>query len=225
MNEDLSIVSSEEQWKRNLILNECPPLIVSQDRKLPTATLKWDLHPQREYQFWECKGQGKKNDVFSKHTWGTENMLTDATSQPNHFWHCVGSSQKLADFIVQGQRPKVEVKNDVFSKHIPGTENKVADALSQLNHYTFDTIEDHCENWLIFYGPKVKNKGKKMLLFFQNPFIACWLCLRKRAHGLVPIWTGTEVPALDQPRPKALLDSLYGKINFSVFWHLRNVNS
>ena len=27
-------------------LNECPPRIVFQDRKLPPATLKWDLHPQ-----------------------------------------------------------------------------------------------------------------------------------------------------------------------------------
>ena len=37
-----------------LILNEWAPLIVYQDRKLPAATLKWNLHPQREYQFWEC---------------------------------------------------------------------------------------------------------------------------------------------------------------------------
>ena len=36
----------------SIILNEFPPLIVSQDRKLPAATLKWDLHPQWEYQFW-----------------------------------------------------------------------------------------------------------------------------------------------------------------------------
>ncbi len=28
--------------------------IVSQDGKLSAATLKWDLHPQPEYQFWEC---------------------------------------------------------------------------------------------------------------------------------------------------------------------------
>ncbi len=36
------------------ILNECPTLIVSQDGKLPAATLKWDLNPQWEYQFCEC---------------------------------------------------------------------------------------------------------------------------------------------------------------------------
>ncbi len=30
---------------------EYPPLIVSQDGKLPAATLKLDLHPQQEYQF------------------------------------------------------------------------------------------------------------------------------------------------------------------------------
>ena len=30
------------------------PNCISQDGKLPTVTLKWNLHPQREYQFWEC---------------------------------------------------------------------------------------------------------------------------------------------------------------------------
>ncbi len=29
-------------------------IIVSEDGKLTAATLKWDLHPQRYYQFWEC---------------------------------------------------------------------------------------------------------------------------------------------------------------------------
>ena len=38
----------------NLILNKYPPLFVSQDGKLPAATLKWNIHPQQEYQFWEC---------------------------------------------------------------------------------------------------------------------------------------------------------------------------
>ncbi len=38
----------------DLILNKYPPLIVSQDGKLPATSLKWDLHPQWEYQFWEC---------------------------------------------------------------------------------------------------------------------------------------------------------------------------
>ncbi len=37
-----------------VILNETPPLIVSQDRKLSAATWKYNLLPQREYQFWEC---------------------------------------------------------------------------------------------------------------------------------------------------------------------------
>ncbi len=31
--------------------NEYPPVIVSQDGKLPAAVLKWNLHAQREYQF------------------------------------------------------------------------------------------------------------------------------------------------------------------------------
>ena len=42
--------------KWNLILIERPPLIVYQDGKLSTATLKYNLLPQWEYQFWECRG-------------------------------------------------------------------------------------------------------------------------------------------------------------------------
>ncbi len=48
-------------WKANLILNECPPVIVSQDGKLPAATLKWDLHPHRDYQFWECTARPRES--------------------------------------------------------------------------------------------------------------------------------------------------------------------
>ena len=76
MNKNANLILSENMcdllfiW--NLILNEYPPLrpfssedaspidytesdlIVSQDGKRPTATLKWNPHPQWEYWFWEC---------------------------------------------------------------------------------------------------------------------------------------------------------------------------
>ncbi len=73
MNEDVDSLLSEKvsnlllTWKVNsitvdnksggfftgmlFILNETPPLIVSQDGKLSAATLKYNLLPQREYQF------------------------------------------------------------------------------------------------------------------------------------------------------------------------------
>ncbi len=35
----------------HLILIECPPLVSYQDGNLSAATLKWNLHAQREYQF------------------------------------------------------------------------------------------------------------------------------------------------------------------------------
>ena len=62
MNEEVDSFLSEKvsnlllTWKVNSItvLNECPPLIVSQEGKLSAATLKWNLHPQQEHHFWEC---------------------------------------------------------------------------------------------------------------------------------------------------------------------------
>ncbi len=43
-----------DSFLSEIVSNECPPLIVSQDMNLSAATLKKNLLPQREYQFWEC---------------------------------------------------------------------------------------------------------------------------------------------------------------------------
>ncbi len=48
------ICLSSETQPNVAVHHKWMPTLVSQDRKPPAATLKCDLHPQREYQFWEC---------------------------------------------------------------------------------------------------------------------------------------------------------------------------
>ncbi len=69
MNEDANMILSKNicnlliiwtvpnwRFEKYLILNKYPPLVLSQDGKLPAATSKWNPHPQWEYQFWAWQG-------------------------------------------------------------------------------------------------------------------------------------------------------------------------
>ncbi len=66
-------------------LNECPPLIVSKDGKLSAATLKWNLYPQREYQFWECR-----RDIYLP-TWANYHTCAGGLQWPKSIFprHCM----------------------------------------------------------------------------------------------------------------------------------------